>query len=157
MTFLQIQKTADNQAKILELGTDLSYMSDEGSGLILYDKYYWDEIITDSIVPLSDCYQSRPLIEVDGFCEFDIVNIYLDNNRINEKGEWVATNENFLVYFDGQAITFKGWDNERYDERELFRFTESSYILTNLGSIFDPETSKKYPNLYQQALEIIKK
>jgi hypothetical protein len=95
------------------------------------------------------------LNEVDGFCEFEIINLYLEDKKIDSNGDWVATDEFYLTYFDGQCFTLRNWDCERYDEPELFRFANTPYKITNLGSVFSPENQQKYPELYKQALKII--
>jgi hypothetical protein len=115
--------------------------------------------IGDFVANISDCYNSRPLIKIDGFCEFDvIVHQKYDNTRMlissdfatKEKlGIWndslfstINKSDNYNIRYSGDDIIDSGWQKDnRWDE--------------NQGSIFSPENSQKYPELYKQALEII--
>jgi hypothetical protein len=124
--------------KRLEMGADFhsvqyyEEIEDEGSTT---QYTYLEDNNSDFVCNLSDCYQSRPLIEIDGFCEF---NIYMIDDNVNNV---------VLCIFNGYflAFTFNGF---RYDDRCKF---------TNLGSIFDAKNQAKYPEIYQEALYIIYK
>jgi hypothetical protein len=74
MKFLQIkyQKQKINP-KILEMGVDFNHIRqvEDYPAFLCNDSKKHNGF--DKICNLSDCYQSRPLIEIDGFCEFDVV------------------------------------------------------------------------------------
>ncbi len=127
MKFLQIKNTFNEKPKILEMGVDFEHI-------------YKNELVgsfDDNYIPvgISECFQSRPLIEIDEFREF---NLYMIN----------ASNDNIVLCTfnpDFYCFDFNGF---RYDPRCKFE---------NIGSIFDPENQAKYPKLYQEALDIIYK
>ncbi len=137
MKFLQIKKDGGLiPPKVLEMGVDFDMIDSFGLIKTNFHKYRkGDSLIIQRIVKLSDCYQARPLIEIDGFCEFDI---YIVNGDVNNAA-LCRCSDYFL------AFIFNGF---RYDPRCKFE---------NIGSIFDPGNQAKYPKLYQEALDIIYK
>jgi hypothetical protein len=131
--FLQIKNTTDEKPKTLEMGVDFNHIRQvqDYPAFLCNDSKKHNGF--DKVCNLSDCFQSRPLIEIDGFCEF---NIYIVNNNVNSVV--LCTWSDYFL-----AFTFSGF---RYDDRCLY---------TNLGSIFKPENKAKYPELYQQAIKWI--
>jgi len=131
MKVLQIKKDGVLiPPKVLESGVDfdtLRYCSKDYQYLTFIDGGL------DCIVNLSDCFQSRPLIEIDGFCEF---NLYMIN----------ASDENIVLCTFNQNFYCFDFNGFRYDDRCTF---------TKLGSIFDPKNQAKYPEIYQEALKLI--
>jgi hypothetical protein len=107
------------------------------------------------ICNLSDCYNQRPLIEIDGFYQFDVV--FTMKRRIVSKVEG-SVHWSPLGYKDFECIYFVDYtDTEEYSDgyRSKGRFLDTIVEDRNLGSIFTLENSQKYPELYKEALEII--
>ena len=146
MKFLQIKNTADGKPKLITLSTgncdtdynsiDIEYVSDSS--------YY--HVLTNQqnkgiqAIKIDDCYQSRPLIEIDGFCEFDVVSDTCGNSELDDE-------DNFML------LTF-GWgtfNTSKYSPCNNTTFLE----LKSHGSIFLPENQKKYPELYAKALSLL--
>jgi len=93
------------------------------------------ELDCEVICYLSDCYQERPLIEIDGFCEFDILQTFNDT----------------ILFLPFKVIS--GCYNLN-NETQAYQYNDIG-TFTKLGSIFKPENQQKYPEIYQEALKSI--
>jgi hypothetical protein len=142
MKFLQINNIP--KPKILEMGVDFNLI------MIDYIAHADNFTIEDNFLncrysaycKLSDCHQSQPLFEIDGFCEFDVCE-YIDDRT----GLFLLAKSNAFYVFHlsnkklvASLLSVKG--NKRGDKH------------TNKGSIFTPENKEKYPELYSEALKI---
>jgi hypothetical protein len=134
MKFLQIKNTENGEPSVLESFKDFDLISDNALIVCLskYDGgrsfYENKEVYFKRICLLDDCYKSRPLIEIDGYCEFDILN-------------YSISAEIPIIHL--------------IKAKTIFSHIRSKYSFENLGSIFLPENKEKYPELYQEALRII--
>jgi hypothetical protein len=86
---------------------------------------------------INHCYQQRPLIEIDGWCEFDIATCYLP--RMDNGNEELC-----YILFQPEALCLNSEQG----------FCISDFENT-LGSIFLPENQTRHPELYKQAMKII--
>jgi hypothetical protein len=143
--FLQIQKDGILiPPKTLEMGVDFDTVrcsSKDNQYLTFIDGGL------DCIVNLSDCFQSRPLLEIDGYCEFDLVFYRSDK-------------EPMLILFDKDAsLKIFGYSkkNQFYPIYSLTFQSRQHDTFVSRRSIFKPENQTKYPELYQGALNLIKK
>ena len=155
MKFLQIKKhrlKEEQIPRILEMGVDFDriiYNQMEGivGNLLLCDRPgnpTKDAYYSKNIAFISDCYQSRPLIEIDGFCEFDVL---LKKQKYYDYIELLFI-ENY------EMVGWNIWGGESTELNwSLKVFTKDK--ITNLGSIFKPENQLKYPELYAKALTLI--
>jgi hypothetical protein len=152
LKYLQIHENAKEiEPKLLEIGVDFMQIHTARDFVNLTIITGFDHKV---ICYVKDTYQSRPLIEIDGFCEFDVVLIkktgyYTENlvrliclrrmgfNLIPETGD--------LRYCTPYALYEIDFDN-----KEIVKPNTE-----NFGSIFSPENKSKYPKLYEEALKII--
>ncbi len=140
MRFLQIKKDGVSiPPEILEMnGVDfdtIRYCSKDNQYLTFIDGNL------DDIVNSSDCYQSRPLIEIDGFCEFDII-------LSNEYYQVDVTSTKIILFLPSLIIKnlFDDFYEEDYNDR-FYTVIDGDY--KTLGTIFNPENQAKYLKLYQ--------
>ena len=68
MKLLQIKNTEDGKPRVLEMGRDFVIIYDNK----LYNQSPYKNFEDAFACNLSDCYKSRPLIQIDGYCEFDV-------------------------------------------------------------------------------------
>jgi hypothetical protein len=130
MKFLQINGV--DKPRVLKLGVDFHSISSDDNGCIVNQGVI--------IAYFSDCYQSRPLIEIDGLCEFEIY----QTSECNECEKELVTMNDFNLC----SLT-------DFNEIGESSFTIIPDYYVRLGSIFLPENQLKYPELYQEALEVI--
>lgn len=146
MKFLQIKNTTDGKPKLITLSTgncdtdynsiDIEYVSNSS--------YY--HVLTNQqnkgiqAIKIDDCYQSRPLIEIYGFCEFDVVSDTCGNSELDDE-------DNFMLL----AFGFGTFNTSKYSPCN----NSTLSVLKSLGSIFLPENQLKYPELYQEALSLL--
>jgi hypothetical protein len=155
MKYLQINKIdGELNPKLLEMGVDfdmifenylLKSTSDYG-GEIKDGKsgdYALIEHDTDIVALISDCYQSRPLIEINGFCEFDIIFYPDEDGFVYPKPLLVILHKKELKYGS-------------FFEDGFFDYTSfSDFKYKKAGSIFTEENTVKYSKLYEEAIKII--
>jgi len=138
MKFLKIK---NNEYKVLKLGEDFDGLIFDHNTVFL-DKRKQSEI--DSYLfhylPLDDFYQSRPLIEIGGYCEFDVVSDACGNSDLDDE-------DDFMLLTFG----FGTFHTSRYSPCN----NSTLSVLKSLGSIFLPENQLKYPELYQEALSLL--
>jgi hypothetical protein len=167
MKFLQIKHV--DKPKILEMGVDFSTihfydgdihlienqdldysMECRERGIIQFEHYREDETL-EVICLASDCYEPRPLIEVDELCEFDVIEEVKYGEAMNKY--------DLLIFFTGWLVMFD-YFYFNHDERRTtiaVKVLDTSYkTYRSKGSIFLAENQQKYPELYQEALKIIK-
>jgi hypothetical protein len=142
MKFLQNKLT--EKPKILELLVNFNEI--HKTALYLND---------GTAVSMYDCYQSRPLVEIDGYCEFDVIELddmfrwsvsAADSKKIDDN---IAKTS--LVILTKRGILF----NRHTDSTEPNTLLILDSGFDNLGSIFLPENQLKYPKLYEEALVVI--
>jgi hypothetical protein len=164
MKFLQIKNTENGEPKILESFKDFDLFSDNALIICLskYDDgrsfYENNEVYFQRICLLDDCYKSRPLIEIDGFCEYNLY-LHTDFEQDEDRDEYM----NILIYekpnsrfifinkeceSDEDGVWCNGTSDEIYP-------IEDTKDYKDYGSIFLPKNKEKYPELYQEALKII--
>jgi hypothetical protein len=166
MKFLQIKKhrlKEEQIPRILEMGVDFDriiYNQMEGivGNLLLCDRPEnptKDEYYSKNIAFISDCYQSRPLIEIDGYCEFSV---YLHNDCEDDTQDekmviYEKTKSGFIMIdINCEQTSYGKWfDGTAYDIRAINDIED----YKDLGSIFKPENQLKYPELYAIALTLI--
>lgn len=102
MKFLQIKNTPDGKLRVLKMGVDFDGVLNNfliknirvkrnirltNPILISDNEEYRYSIDYEIISKISDCYQLRPLIELGGWCEFNIIkfNRKVGFNQIIEK------------------------------------------------------------------------
>jgi hypothetical protein len=127
MKFLQIKGV--DKPVLLELLVDFNKINK--TTLVLKD---------DTIVFINDCYQSRPLIEINGLCEFEIY----QTSECNECEKELVTMNDFNLCFLSD-----------FNEIGESSFTIIPEYYVNLGSIFTLENQLKYTELYKEALGVI--
>lgn len=177
MKFLQIKNTEDGKPKVLEMGKDFDTIKKDilikhnaellpknESKVQFRDVFNNIVDVFNNTVPsvsfiktsetninISDCYKSRPLIQIDGYCEFDV------QKRI-------AINEPDLENLNPRYLLRKNGDIEFLLLSDIFGFKSKViddiiYVpywkYEGLGSIFLPENTLKYPELYAEAMKII--
>jgi hypothetical protein len=96
---------------------------------------YCTDDFVDFVCDISDCYQSRPLIEIDGFCEFDVI-------KWHDEFSTFRSREEELFCLDIECIF-----SDAVERPDCFQ---------NFGSILASKNVKKCPKQYQQLLQIIK-
>ena len=101
------------------------------------------------ICNLRDCYQSRPLFELDGHCEFDVL-IYTDEGIEYE----------YIFVFHPTKKTFGLLTNQGQDSKYFIPINSELYKdygnpTKTQGSIFTNENQRKYPKLLKKALGLI--
>lgn len=172
MKFLKIKNTEDGELlktpKILEMGVDFDMIFKQGGKAVLVKSdsliispdlieiYSSSEFTHTGIVicNLSDCYQSRSLIEIDGFCEFDVITRQFET----KKESWLLlfTNGKLIIndtdYYQNSTVK---WLQEEYIYCDKANNFVEAYV--NKKTIFTQDNQVKYPELYQEALEIINK
>ena len=94
------------------------------------------------ICNLSDCYQSRPLIEIGQWCEFDLLEDSLDSEirLLTVSTNKIAT----LDQMNKTGVVLHNW-----------WLNPTTQEIKNIGSIFTKENQKKYPKLLKKALGLI--
>jgi hypothetical protein len=139
MKFLQL-----TTQKILELGKD---NFDLVGHINLLELTSVNPMRANAICLLSDTYQSRPLLEIDGFCEFDVLVSYEDNQ---EYSYLVVVNNGALRIADysGAFVVYHHLDDEWVRDCGLHSFM-------SVGSIFLPKNQARYPELYQKTIKLI--
>jgi hypothetical protein len=132
--FLQITNTPNSQPRILEMGKDFYNLGFESSSETDPSLF---NINGDILCNLSDCFQQRQLIEIDGFGEF---NILVSKTHLDKP---------YLYNFKSKLLY------EPFDKPVRIHETMFYDDCINNGSIFTSENQLKYPELYKQALKII--
>jgi hypothetical protein len=135
MKYLQTRENRKEiEPKLLEMGVDFSSIQCYNNEIII--NYNGDDICL-----LPDCYQSRPLIEIDGFCEFDVI-----------EDKWEDGSYFNLFLLDDYRLMFV---NIKGGRSGLSREYKKAFKYESIGSIFNSENKVNYPELYEEALKII--
>ena len=145
MKFLQIKQDGLllETPRILEIDAEFDMIFDGALYAIGYADLF-AQLSNSKVCDISDCYKSKPLIEIDGYTEFDVIEF--------DPKEWGSTSNNdniHLCYFSYEEADWLWGGGSTHNADGDWR--------TNIGSIFIPENKLKYPKLYQKALEIISK
>ena len=138
MKVLQIENT--EEPRILKAGFDFDIITATGNLLRITNS---NPLECDTVCSLDDCYESRPLIEIDGFCEFDVI-------------EYRGTFGIFIIYDMRISAHFSDHECERCLSpiKSNYKKIDKNTMKSN-RSIFTKENQEKYPELYTEALELI--
>lgn len=95
----------------------------------------------DLIANISDCYKQKPLLEIDGFCEFRLM-----MSNCGSKENPIVTHDSLGFFvFDGYCLHLIGGSYSYELQHKNKRYDWGSYIFT-------PENKIEYPELYEQAI-----
>jgi hypothetical protein len=140
MKYLQTRENGKEiEPKLLEMGVDFMHICTYCLCNITGSPF----IEMDRICNLSDCYQSRPLIEINGFCEFDII-FYPDEDGF-------VYPRPLLVILHKKELKYGSFFEDGFYDYTSF----SDFKYKKAGSIFTEENKVNYPELYEEALKII--
>lgn len=150
MKCLQTRNTPNGKPRVLEMGVDFDFIGNgclytahnfvgERSNLVNFDSID-NGCYMDFVCSIEDCYQSRPLIEINGYCEFDLIErtlkgVYSDNS--DDVDTIMITIDNIASFLSRLLV---------------IKMKNLKVIDIKKGSIFISENQIKYPDRYQQAL-----
>lgn len=159
MQCLQIRKHGEflGTPKVLEIGEDfdLIFQTTKNVVLVKSDNLVispeLDEIYSSSeftyagliICQLSDCFESRPLMKIDGYQEFDLIEVRIN---VSETAYW-----NFIMPFTADS-----------DSTQILQMYRDNPAYVNHGCIFKPENiqklmaDEKTEDMFHRAMEICK-